>query len=636
MKFSDLKERAVTEWRQLQESSKPVIFIGAATCGRSAGALGVKSAFQEELEKKNIDADIVEVGCLGPCWAEPLISIKKPGGPNVFYKNVTPKIAGQLVEKFIGEDDPLPKYALGRVGEPNGYDIPLLWDIPFFKTQKQILFRNFGFIDPTNINHYIANEGYSGLEKALSMKPTEVVDELKRSGLRGRGGGGFPAGRKWEAGLAAKEKIKYVVCNADEGDPGAFMDRSVLEGEPHSVLEGMIIAGYTIGAQTGYIYVRAEYPLAVQRLQNAIKQATEMGFLGKDIMGSGFDFEIRIFQGAGAFVCGESTALTLSIEGKRGMPKAAPRPRTTEEGLFDKPTLLNNVKTFSYVPQIINKGGDWLAGIGTESSKGTAVFALTGMVNKCGLIEVPMGVTIREIIYDIGGGIMNDKPFKAVQTGGPSGGCLPPQFLDTPVDYDSLKAAGSMMGSGGMVIMDESTCMVEIARYFLDFTQKESCGQCTLCKLGTKQMLNILEDIVAGKGREGDIETLLQIGESVNEGSLCGLGQSAANPVLTTIKYFRDEYEAHIKEKRCPALSCTELISYRINPEKCTGCGICAKVCPVEAITGAKKEVHVLDQETCIKCGMCFEKCPTKFSAVECVSGGIEEGVSGGIEEGGK
>ncbi|MFP4347144.1 MAG: NADH-ubiquinone oxidoreductase-F iron-sulfur binding region domain-containing protein [Thermodesulfobacteriota bacterium] len=636
MKFSDLKERAVTEWRQLQESSKPVIFIGAATCGRSAGALGVKSAFQEELEKKNIDADIVEVGCLGPCWAEPLISIKKPGGPNVFYKNVTPKIAGQLVEKFIGEDDPLPKYALGRVGEPNGYDIPLLWDIPFFKTQKQILFRNFGFIDPTNINHYIANEGYSGLEKALSMKPTEVVDELKRSGLRGRGGGGFPAGRKWEAGLAAKEKIKYVVCNADEGDPGAFMDRSVLEGEPHSVLEGMIIAGYTIGAQTGYIYVRAEYPLAVQRLQNAIKQATEMGFLGKDIMGSGFDFEIRIFQGAGAFVCGESTALTLSIEGKRGMPKAAPRPRTTEEGLFDKPTLLNNVKTFSYVPQIINKGGDWLAGIGTESSKGTAVFALTGMVNKCGLIEVPMGVTIREIIYDIGGGIMNDKPFKAVQTGGPSGGCLPPQFLDTPVDYDSLKAAGSMMGSGGMVIMDESTCMVEIARYFLDFTQKESCGQCTLCKLGTKQMLNILEDIVAGKGREGDIETLLQIGESVNEGSLCGLGQSAANPVLTTIKYFRDEYEAHIKDKRCPALSCTELISYRINPEKCTGCGICAKVCPVEAITGAKKEVHVLDQETCIKCGMCFEKCPTKFSAVECVSGGIEEGVSGGIEEGGK
>ncbi|MFW5640600.1 MAG: NADH-ubiquinone oxidoreductase-F iron-sulfur binding region domain-containing protein [Thermodesulfobacteriota bacterium] len=636
MKFSDLKERAVTEWRQLQESSKPVIFIGAATCGRSAGALGVKSAFQEELEKKNIDADIVEVGCLGPCWAEPLISIKKPGGPNVFYKNVTPKIAGQLVEKFIGEDDPLPKYALGRVGEPNGYDIPLLWDIPFFKTQKQILFRNFGFIDPTNINHYIANEGYSGLEKALSMKPTEVVDELKRSGLRGRGGGGFPAGRKWEAGLAAKEKIKYVVCNADEGDPGAFMDRSVLEGEPHSVLEGMIIAGYTIGAQTGYIYVRAEYPLAVQRLQNAIKQATEMGFLGKDIMGSGFDFEIRIFQGAGAFVCGESTALTLSIEGKRGMPKAAPRPRTTEEGLFDKPTLLNNVKTFSYVPQIINKGGDWLAGIGTESSKGTAVFALTGMVNKCGLIEVPMGVTIREIIYDIGGGIMNDKPFKAVQTGGPSGGCLPPQFLDTPVDYDSLKAAGSMMGSGGMVIMDESTCMVEIARYFLDFTQKESCGQCTLCKLGTKQMLNILEDIVAGKGREGDIETLVQIGESVNGGSLCGLGQSAANPVLTTIKYFREEYEAHIKEKRCPALSCTELISYRINPEKCTGCGICAKVCPVEAITGAKKEVHVLDQETCIKCGMCFEKCPTKFSAVECVSGGMEEGVSGGIEEGGK
>jgi NADH-quinone oxidoreductase subunit F len=626
MKFSDLKERADTEWRHLQESSNPTLFIGAATCGRSAGALDVKATFQEVLKKNSIDANIIEVGCLGPCWAEPLISIKKPGGPNVFYKNVTPEIAGQLVEKFIVEDDPLPKHALGLVGESNGYDIPFLWDLPFFKSQERILFRNFGFIDPTNINHYIANEGYSGLKKTLSMKQTEVIDELKRSGLRGRGGGGFPAGRKWEAGLAAKEKIKYVVCNADEGDPGAFMDRSVLEGEPHSVLEGMIIAGYTIGAQTGYIYVRAEYPLAVQRLQNAIRQAKDMGFLGKDILGSGFDFDIKIFQGAGAFVCGESTALTLSIEGKRGMPKAAPRPRTTEKGLFDKPTLLNNVKTFSYVPQIINKGGQWLAGIGTESSKGTAVFALTGMVNNCGLIEVPMGMTLREIIYDIGGGIVNDRPFKAVQTGGPSGGCLPQEFLDTPVDYDSLTAAGSMMGSGGMVIMDENTCMVEIARYFLDFTQKESCGQCTLCKLGTKQMLGILEDIVTGKGQVGDIEILVQIGKSVNGGSLCGLGQSAANPVLTTTKYFRDEYEAHIMERRCPALSCKELISYRINPDRCKGCMICAKACPVEAITGAKKEVHLLDGEKCIKCGMCFEKCPSKFSAVERVSGGIVEG----------
>ena len=626
MEFSEIKKQAEDEWSQLQHSKEPTLFIGAATCGRSAGALETKKAFQEEFEKRGINANIIEVGCLGPCWAEPLISIMKPGGPNIFYKNVTPDRAIELVEKFIIEDDPLPEYALGLVGDKGNYEIPVLWDLPNFKSQQRILFRNFGFIDPTNINHYIANDGYSGLAKALSMKQTDIIEELKTSGLRGRGGGGFPAGRKWEAGLQAKEKIKYVVCNADEGDPGAFMDRSVLEGEPHSVLEGMIIAGYTIGAQKGYIYVRAEYPLAVKRLQNAIKQATEMGFLGENIMGSGFSFEIALFQGAGAFVCGESTALTLSMEGRRGMPKASPRPRTTEEGLYDKPTLLNNVKTFSYVPQIINQGGAWLSAIGTEKSKGTAVFALTGMVNNCGLIEVPMGLTVREIIYDIGGGITNDKTFKAVQTGGPSGGCLPKQFLDTPVDYDSLKAAGSMMGSGGMVVMDETTCMVDIARYFLDFTQKESCGQCTLCKLGTKQMLNILEDIVEGKGQPKDIDFLLEIGESVNAGSLCGLGQSAANPVLTTIKYFREEYEEHINDKLCTALACKALISYSINADKCKGCTACAKACPVEAITGEKKEVHVIDQSKCIQCGMCLEKCPKKFSAVECVPGRLNEG----------
>ncbi|MBC8434563.1 MAG: 4Fe-4S binding protein [Desulfobacterales bacterium] len=626
MKFNEIKKQADDEWNQLQQSKEPKLFIGAATCGRSAGALEVKKTFQDEFEKRGISANIIEVGCLGPCWAEPLISIVKPGGPNIFYKNVTSKRATELVEKFIVTDDPLPEYALGLVGDKGDYAIPLLWDIPNFKSQERVLFRNFGFIDPTNINHYIANDGYSGLDKVLSMKPTEVIEEIKISGLRGRGGGGFPTGRKWEAGLQAEENEKYVVCNADEGDPGAFMDRSVLEGEPHSVLEGMIIAGYTIGAQKGYIYVRAEYPLAVKRLQGAIQQATDMGFLGENIMGSGFSFEIFIFQGAGAFVCGESTALTLSIEGKRGMPKAAPRPRTTEVGLFDKPTLLNNVKTFSYIPQIINRGGAWLSGMGTKESRGTAVFALTGMVNNCGLIEVPMGLTIREIIYDIGGGISNDKKFKAVQTGGPSGGCLPAKFLDTPVDYDSLKAAGSMMGSGGMVVMDESTCMVDIARYFLDFTQKESCGQCTLCKLGTKQMLNLLEEITEGKGQPGDIDLLLEIGEAVNSGSLCGLGQSAANPVLTTIKYFREEYEAHINEKRCPALACKALISYRIDAEKCKGCMICAKACPVDAITGEKKEVHVLDQSKCIRCGMCLEKCPKKFRAVECVPGRLNEG----------
>ena len=623
MKFSDIKKRAEDEWKELVQSKMPKIYIGAATCGRSAGALAVKQTFEEEIEKRGIDAKIVEVGCFGPCYTEPLVNIVKSDGSNIFYKNVNKKIALELVENYILGDDPLAHYALGTVGDKNVPGIQDLMSTPFFKPQARELFHNTGIIDPTNINHYIAQNGYSGLAASLKMKQTDVIEEVKISGLRGRGGGGFPAGRKWEAGLASKGEEKYIVCNADEGDPGAFMDRCTLESDPHAVLEGMAIAGYSIGAAKGYVYVRAEYPLAVKRFNNAIKQAHEMGFLGENIMGTNFKFDIECFLGAGAFVCGESTALTLSIEGNRGMPKAAPRPRTTEEGLFDKPTVLNNVKTFAYVPQIITRGGAWFAGIGTENSKGTAVFALTGKVNNCGLIEVPMGISLREIIFTIGGGICDGKKFKAVQTGGPSGGCLPDTFLDTPVDYDSLKAAGSMMGSGGMVILDETTCMVDIARYFLDFTQKESCGQCTLCRVGTKQMLNILIDITKGKGKPGDIELLVEMGEAVNAGSLCGLGQSAANPVLTTIKYFREEYEAHINDKACPALACKELVSYLIDEEKCKGCTICAKACPTEAITGEKKQVHVLDQDKCIRCGMCFEKCPKKFRAVECVPGRV-------------
>lgn len=621
MTFAALQHKALKEWSKISESSITNIYIGAATCGRSAGAMATKKAFVEALERAGLQANLVEVGCYGPCYAEPLICIEKVGSPKIFYRNVDPARAQELTEKYLVGDDPQTEYLFGSVGDKTLAGVPELNSLPAFKNQYRILFETFGFIDPTNIDHYIANGGYESLNLALGMTGMDIVEQLKESGLRGRGGGGFPAGRKWEAGLKAAGNEKYVVCNADEGDPGAFMDRSVLEGDPHAVLEGMAIAGYTIGGSKGYIYVRAEYPLAVTRLQLAIDQARERGLLGDNILGTGFSFDIELFQGAGAFVCGESTALTLSIEGKRGMPKASPRPRTTDEGLFDKPTLLNNVKTFAYVPKILKNGAQWFSAIGTEKSKGTAVFALTGMVENCGLIEVPMGTTLREIIFDIGGGITGGKTFKAIQSGGPSGGCLPESFLDTPVDYDSLLSAGAMMGSGGLVVMDESTCMVDIARYFLDFTQKESCGQCTLCKLGTKQMLNILEDIVKGEGKEGDIEYLVEIGKAVNAGSLCGLGKSAANPVLTTIHYFRNEYEAHIRQKSCPALSCAALISYRIAKDRCRGCTACSQVCPVGAITGERKQIHVIDQELCIRCGMCKERCPDKFSAVDCVAG---------------
>ncbi|MEE4364455.1 MAG: NADH-ubiquinone oxidoreductase-F iron-sulfur binding region domain-containing protein [Desulfotignum sp.] len=621
MTFADIQKQAQEEWDALQKGKDPQIAVGTATCGRSAGAMAVIKAFEDELAKKNITAHIREVGCIGPCYAEPLVNIDKPGKPTISYKNVNPDMVTEIIDSYLLGDDPLPQYTLGSFGEGEVKGVTRILDTPSFKPQERRVFRNCGIIDPTNINHYIANQGYEGLHKALTtMTQQDVVDEMKASGLRGRGGGGFPAGRKWEAGLAAKGTPKYVVCNADEGDPGAFMDRAVIEGDPHSVLEGMIIAGYTIGAETGYIYVRAEYPLAIRRLERAIAQAHEKGFLGKNIMGTDFNFDIKIFPGAGAFVCGESTALTLSIEGKRGMPRVAPRPRTTEIGLYDKPTLLNNVKSFSSAPMIITKGAEWFASVGTEKSTGTAIFALTGAVNNCGLIEVPMGITLREIIYDIGGGVPDGAEFKAVQTGGPSGGCLPASLLDTPIDYDSLDEAGSIMGSGGMVVMDEKTCMVDVARYFLDFTEIESCGQCVPCRLGTKQLLEILQEICKGKGRKEDLDVLYDLSLSVHAGSICGLGQTAANPVLTTLRYFREEYEAHIFDKCCPAKVCKSLISFVIREDKCVGCGICAKSCPVNAISGEKKKVHVIDQSVCVQCGVCQEKCPAKFSAVDCVS----------------
>jgi NADH-quinone oxidoreductase subunit F len=623
--LEEIKKQAVEEWKELWKGGTPLILVGAATCGRSAGSLQVLKAFDNRIKEKDIEANIVEVGCMGPCYAEPLVIIVKPGNPGICYRNLTLEKASELVDEYLsvegGDSDPLAEYAFGTIGEESFDGIPKLEDIPVFKAQERRLFEKIGYIDPTNINHYIANGGYTSLSKILNMEPKEIINELKKSGLRGRGGGGFPTGRKWEAGYEAEGDVKYVVCNADEGDPGAFMDRSLIEGDPHAVLEGMIIAGYTIGADLGYIYVRAEYPLAVDRLNTAIKQAKEKGLLGKNILDTDFNFDIELFKGAGAFVCGESTALTQSIEGKRGMPKGKPRPRTTEEGLFGKPTLLNNVKTFASVPMIINKGADWFAEIGTENSTGTAVFALTGKVNNCGLIEVPMGITLREIVFEVGGGIPGEKKFKAVQTGGPSGGCLPASLLDTPVDYDSLNEAGAIMGSGGMVIMDEDTCMVDVATYFLDFTEKESCGQCTPCRVGTKQMLDILKDITAGEGNPEDIDLLIELGEAIKEGSLCGLGQTAPNPVLTTIRYFRDEYKAHIEEKGCPAKVCKSLISYHVNPETCIGCGTCARACPVGAISGETGEAHIIDQKKCIKCGVCMENCPSAVSAIECLAG---------------
>jgi NADH-quinone oxidoreductase subunit F len=560
------------------------------------------------------------VGCIGLCYAEPLVEIKKPGMPSVFYGNVTPELASEIVRDYVVGGNPRSDLALGTRGEGAIDGIPCFYDLPVLKPQVRIALRNCGNIDPENIHHYVANGGYEGLSKALGMSRQEVIDVVKKSGLRGRGGAGFPTGVKWQFCHDAPGDIKYLVCNADEGDPGAFMDRAVLEGDPHAVLEGMLIGAYALGASVGYIYIRAEYPLAIQRLRVALRQMEEWGLVGDNIMGSDFSFHIKIKEGAGAFVCGEETALMASIEGNRGMPRPRP-PFPAQAGLWGKPTNINNVETWSNVSAILLNGAEWYASYGTEKSRGTKTFSLVGKVARPGLIEVPMGITLREIIYGIGGGIPEGKAFKAVQTGGPSGGCLPASFLDSPVDYESLASAGSIVGSGGMVVLDEDSCMVEIARYFLTFTQAESCGKCIPCRWGTKQMLDILEDIVNGKGREGDIELLLELSQAVKDGSLCALGGTAPNPVLTTIRYFRDEYEAHVSEKRCPALACNALVSYYILSDKCEGCGICARACPADAIKGGKRMVHVIDQEACIKCGTCFDVCPTKFSAVGRFSG---------------
>ncbi len=620
MTFDEIRKQAIAEWEALQHSEKPRIIVGAATCGQAAGATSVLETIDKELSRLGIDATVTQVGCIGLCYAEPLVDIIKPGRPRICYSSVTPEIVTQLINDYIVNNNPRPDLALGFIGEGSVDGIPRLLDLPVFKRQVRISLRNCGNIDPTDIKQYIANDGYSGLIKALKMTPEEVIEEVKKSGLRGRGGAGFPTGQKWEFCRRSPGKEKYLICNADEGDPGAFMNRSQLESDPHAVLEGMLIGAYAIGTTKGYIYCRAEYPLAIERLEIALAQMKECGLLGENILDSGFSFDIEIKEGAGAFVCGEETALMASIEGKRGMPRSRP-PFPAVSGLWGKPTNINNVGTWADVAAILQKGGEWYSQFGSEKSKGTKTFSLAGKVARTGLIEVPMGIPLGDIIYEIGGGIVGGKQFKAVLTGGPSGGCLPANMTNLPVDYENLAEAGSIIGSGGMLVADEDTCMVDMARFFLSFTQDESCGKCVPCRVGTRQMLSILERITRGEGHTGDIEQLEQLAQLVKSTALCGLGGTAPNPVLTTIRYFRDEYEAHINEKRCPALACSKLISYYILPDKCQGCGICLRSCPVEAISGGKRMVHVVDQDKCTKCGTCISICPARFSAVVRVSG---------------
>jgi NADH:ubiquinone oxidoreductase subunit F (NADH-binding)/(2Fe-2S) ferredoxin/NAD-dependent dihydropyrimidine dehydrogenase PreA subunit len=577
----------------------------------SNGSLQVKEALEAEIKKQHLEDDVkvVPTGASGLCVNGPILVVQPEG---IFYRRVTVKEVPHLVEEHFLKGRPVKSLMYVRPGEET--PIPNIRDIPFFKNQRLIALRNRGLIDPDAIDEYIARDGYKALAKALtSMTPEEVIAEIKASGLRGRGGGGFPTGRKWELCRASSETPKYIICNADEGDPGAFMDRSVLEADPHSVIEGMCIGAYAMGGSHGYIYARVEYPLAIERMKTAVEQAREYGLVGQDICGMGFDFDLELFQGAGAFVCGEETSLIASIEGRPPEPRMRP-PYPAESGLWEKPTNINNVETWANVPVIINWGAKWFSDIGTDTCKGTKVFSLAGNVNNAGLVEVPMGITLREIVYDIGGGIPNGKNLKAVQTGGPSGGFVPSDLLDLAVDYDRLQEAGAIMGSGGMIVVDEETCMVDMAKYFLEFTTSESCGRCNACREGLQAMYQILTDICAGNGKEGDIELLEELAPAVKDGSLCALGRTAPNPVLTTLRYFKDEYEAHIKERRCPAGVCKALIEYSIDPDKCKACMLCVKNCPQGAISGEEKQPQKIDQDACIKCGVCRDVC--KFGAV--------------------
>lgn len=609
---TDLRRRqAAAKWDDLQKNAVPFLYIGAGSCGLAAGAAETRAAAEDHLRKSGRDFRMISVGCIGPCYLEPLFDVQMPGQPRVSYANVSAKDAAPILNAFF-ERGEIPKNRVaGHFGDGELDGIPRFFDQPMLKPQRRIVLRNCGLIDPDDVDHYLARDGYRGLEAALAQTPEEVLETVKRSGLRGRGGAGFPTWKKWATCRETASEVRYLICNADEGDPGAFMNRSLIEGDPHAVLEGMLIAAYTIGASRGYIYIRAEYPLAIRRLKTAIGQMRELNLLGPNILGTSFGFDLIIKEGAGAFVCGEETALIASIEGRRGMPRTRP-PFPAVSGVHDKPTIINNVETLGTLPPLLRNGADWFAGCGTETSKGTKTFSLVGKVRRTGLIEVPLGTTLREVIFDIGGGTM--KPFKAVQTGGPSGGCLSEEFLDTPIDYENLAAAGSIMGSGGLIVVDADTCIVDTAKYFLSFTQKESCGKCVPCRVGTRHLAGLLEKITDGRAELSDLEKIERLGGTVKRGSLCGLGATAPNPALTALKYFRSEFIAHVKDKRCPAVVCKSLVVYRIIPGKCTGCQRCVKVCPTGAITGPRSEPHNLDPSKCIKCRSCYEIC--RFDAI--------------------
>jgi NADH-quinone oxidoreductase subunit F len=616
--FSAIRDEAERRRKAFQEVPVPKIHIGMATCGVAAGAVETRKAFEDVLAERDMEARIHTVGCIGHCYAEPVVVIEAPGFPPILYYRVTPGKARMLAKSFLEDGDPLFEHILGATEENEL--IPSVMDFPRFNQEERVVMEKCGRIDPEDIYDYIAEDGYAALVKALQRTPEEVIKEVESSGLRGKGGAGFPTGKKWAIARRAKGEEKIVICNADEGDPGAYMDRTILESNPHQIIEGMAICAYAIGAQKGIVYVRAEYPLAVRTVLQAVEQAEKLGLLGRGILGSAFHLEIEVFQGSGAFVCGEETALIQSVEGKRGMPQYRP-PYPVQKGLWGQPTVVNNVKTLASIPAVMNHGATWYRGIGTEKSPGTAIFSVVGDVVHAGLVEIPLGIRLGTLIFDICGGIPNKKKFKAVQIGGPSGGCLPVDFLETRVDFDSLTDAGAMMGSGGMVVMDEDTCMVDVARYFLDFTQKESCGKCTFCRIGTHHLLHILKRITKGEGREGDLEHLEMLSQDLRKGSLCGLGRTASNPVLTSLHYFRDEYEAHIKEKRCPACMCRELTAYYIDLAKCArGCDACVGSCPVEAIFTTKDRKKAVDGKLCVKCGECMVACPPEYNAVRRVS----------------